>query len=202
MATKFHDTKIRNNIITMDPVKINEIQIYETPKNLKELRYFIGLVGHFKGFIRNYAKIIRPLTIHLKSKYKINLDSAALIAFREIKIQFQGQNVLCQPDFGKSFELKIDTDNFSLNSEFLQDGHTITFHSRLLNPKELNYSLEEKEILNIVWTLKKLKNYTDQGIELTIYTNFQYLKRWISEENSNSKMEQWRKILLRILTPI
>lgn len=191
----------------MDLEKIAIIQDYGIPRTLEQLRSFIKLTGRYKGFIRNYAKIMRPLTIQLtikniNNKIEIDLGPAALVAFKEIKNVFQKQIKLHQPDFSKPFELIIETSNFTFGAILSQDRHPITFISRILSPTEFNYTTNEKEILNIVWALQKLKNYANNEVNLTIYTNFQNLKHWISEENPNTKLEEWRKKLLRDLVSV
>lgn len=54
---------IKNGRITVDPRKTETIQKYPIPKTLKELRSFLGLTGYYRKFIRDYAKIVKPLTL-------------------------------------------------------------------------------------------------------------------------------------------
>ncbi len=67
---------------------------------------------------------------------------------------------------------------------------------RTLTRTEQNYSTNEKEMLAIVWALKKLRNYL-YGLtsNTTIYTDHQSLIFSISEDNPNSKLKRWKNFI-------
>lgn len=45
-----------------DPSKINAIQNYPLPKSQKEIKQFLGLLGYYRKFIKDFAKLTKPLT--------------------------------------------------------------------------------------------------------------------------------------------
>lgn len=53
-----------------DPAKISAIQNYQRPRNIKELRSFLGICNYMRQFIQNYAKIAQPLCNLLKGESK------------------------------------------------------------------------------------------------------------------------------------
>lgn len=197
---------ITHNKIKVDPQKIMTIRDYPTPQNLKQLRSFLGLSGYYRKFIKDYAKITKPLTIHLRgqngtiranqsAKIPITLDDIALNAFQRIKMLLQEKIELYQPDFSKPFDLTTDASNFALGAVLSQDRHPITFISRTLNSTEQNYATNEKEILAIVWALQKLRNYLYGIADLTIYTDHQSLIHSISDKNPNTKLKRWKNFI-------
>ena len=56
--------------IKVDQSKIKAIKDWVPPKNISELRSFLGLVNFYRRFIKDYAKIAVPLTNLLKSSVK------------------------------------------------------------------------------------------------------------------------------------
>lgn len=197
---------ISNGRIKVDPKKVETIENYPLPQTLKQLRAFLGLSGYYRKFIRNYASIVKPLTIFLQSedgqvsaklssKVKINLDEKAIEAFNEIKEKLKENIELFQPNYSKPFELTTDASNFALGGVLSQNNRPIIFISRTLNKTELNYATNEKEALAIVWALQHLRNYIYGIADLTIYTDHQPLTFAISEKNPNLKIKRWKAMI-------
>lgn len=49
-----------------NPTKIDAIRKWPVPKNQKELKGFLGILGYYRRFIRDFAKITKPLTAQLR----------------------------------------------------------------------------------------------------------------------------------------
>ena len=47
--------------IQTDPDKTSAVDTWPIPKNVKELRQFLGFTGYYRRFIENYAQIVQPL---------------------------------------------------------------------------------------------------------------------------------------------
>jgi hypothetical protein len=53
--------------VQVDPKKIESMQYWTHPKNLKILRGFLGLTSYYRKFFQNYGKIVAPLTSLLEN---------------------------------------------------------------------------------------------------------------------------------------
>lgn len=197
---------ISNGRIRVDPKKVETIEGYPLPQTLRQLRAFLGLSGYYRKFIKNYAAIVKPLTVFLRSeigqvssklssRVKINLDEKAIEAFNEIKEKLKENIELFQPDYTKPFELTTDASNFALGAVLSQNNRPIIFISRTLTRTEQNYATNEKEALAIVWALQHLRNYIYGIADLTIYTDHQPLTFAISEKNPNLKIKRWKAMI-------
>ena len=47
--------------IQTDPEKISALKEWPVPSNIKELRSFLGFAGYYRKFVREYAKLVKPL---------------------------------------------------------------------------------------------------------------------------------------------
>lgn len=48
--------------IKPDPTKVNAIENLLPPSNLKELKGFLGMTSYYRRFIKDYARVAKPLT--------------------------------------------------------------------------------------------------------------------------------------------
>ena len=54
--------------ITANPIKVQATQEIPPPQTIKDLRSFLGLSGFYRRFIKDYAKIAKPLTTLLREQ--------------------------------------------------------------------------------------------------------------------------------------
>ncbi|CAK1577917.1 unnamed protein product [Parnassius mnemosyne] len=85
-----HETAYLGHIITRDgikpnPDKISAVQKYPIPKNPKEIKQFLGLLGYYRKFIPDFARITKPLTQCLKKGKKVTIDNNYVKAFEKLK---------------------------------------------------------------------------------------------------------------------
>jgi hypothetical protein len=66
---------VGKNRVRVDPKKIEPMQGWMHPKTLKILRGFLGLTGYYLKFVKNYGKIVAPLTALLKRTLSLGLHS-------------------------------------------------------------------------------------------------------------------------------
>jgi hypothetical protein len=52
--------------VTTDPAKVQAVQDWLVPTDVKQLRGFLGLSGYYRKLIRNYGSITKPLSDLLK----------------------------------------------------------------------------------------------------------------------------------------
>jgi hypothetical protein len=60
--------------VRVDPKKIEAMKYWPHPKNLKSLCGFLGLIGYYLKFVKNYRKIATPLTTLLKKSLSLGLQ--------------------------------------------------------------------------------------------------------------------------------
>jgi len=87
--------------VATEPSKISAVVKWSQPKNVKELRGFLGLTGYYRKFIRHYGLISRPLTEMLKKGTPYLWTSVADTTFQQLKQALVQAPVLAILDFSK-----------------------------------------------------------------------------------------------------
>lgn len=111
--------------VVADPGKIDGAAQWPIPKNIRELRGFLGLTGYYRKFVRNYGVIAQSLTQLLK-KNAFQWGPEASKAFEELKSAMTSPHVLLL-DFSKAFVLETDALGQAVGAVLMQDGHPMHF---------------------------------------------------------------------------
>jgi hypothetical protein len=69
----------------VDPAKIEAVKEWEQPRNVIEVRSFLGLAGYYRRFIENFSKIARPMTNLLKKTKEFEWTPRCEQSFQELK---------------------------------------------------------------------------------------------------------------------
>lgn len=185
---------ITPNGIQPNPRKIAAITKLPLPKTHKEIKSFLGMIGFYRKFINNLAKLTKPLTLCLKKGKKVEHTDEFKKAFEICKAILCNDPILARPDFSKIFTLTTDASKFAIGAVLSQDGKPVCFASRTLNPREVNYSVTEKELLAIVWSVRYFRPYLF-GRHFKIKTDHKPLKWLESLKEPHSKLVRWKLLL-------
>ena len=128
------------------------------PDTYTKVKSFVGLVGHYRCFIKGFAKIAAPLydltsgdNKDKKSEH-VDLSPEAREAFDRLKAACLQAPILSFPDFNKPFLLEMDTSGRGLGAVLSQkqaDGryHPIAYASHVMNETEQRYHSNKQEFL-------------------------------------------------------
>lgn len=181
--------------VKSNPEKVKAIQSFPIPKTEKQIKSFLGLLGYYRKFIRNFSEITKPLTECLRKDRKIRLDERYIKCFEYCKQLLCKEPILQYPDFNKQFLVTTDASNVAIGGILSQgtigSDLPICYASRTLTKTEGNYSTIEKELLAIVWTIKYFRPYLF-GRKFTIITDHKPLTWLFSLKEPNSKLIRWR----------
>ena len=135
--------------------KVNAIVHMEAPKNLKQLRSFLGMVTYYRDMFPQRSHILSPLTDLLKSQNRFQWSPACNLAFKHMKALVASDTLLSYPDHSKPFHIETDASDLQLGAILKQDNKPVAFYTRKLTPAQRNYSTIETELLSIVETLRE-----------------------------------------------
>lgn len=181
--------------VKANPEKIRSIKDYPKPKDEKQIKQFLGLLGYYRRFIKDFAKHAKPLTQLLKKDVKFHWDESQETAFNHFKSILTTEPILQYPNWKEPFVLTTDASNFAIGA-ILSQGPVgkdlpIAYASRTLNKAETSYSTSEKELLAIVWAVKHFRPYL-YGQKFKIVCDHRPLTWLFNCKDASSRLVRWR----------
>ena len=135
--------------------RVQPILDMKEPKDLGQLRSFIGHVNYYKNMWPRRAHILAPLTTMTGKKFEWKDEHQK--AFERMKAVVAQDALLHYPDHNKPFVIESDASDYQLGAVILQDDKPVAYYSRKLNSAQQNYTTIEKEMLSIMETLKHFR---------------------------------------------
>lgn len=130
------------------------------PTSDKQLRGFLGLIGFYRHFIKNYASISFALTELLK-RDAFQRNSIAQLTFEEFRKAMIHAPVLALPDFTREFTIQIDASEMGI-AVVLTQKNSSTLYVCLAKKKIpilLNSSMHVRELHAITSAVQKWQCY-------------------------------------------
>ncbi len=144
--------------------KVRAVQDARQPRNMSELKSYIGLLTYYSRFLPNMASTLNPLYSLLKKATPWRWTVVEQRAFEASKKLLSSSEVLVHFDPNQELVLACDASAYGLGaviSHQMPDGteKPIAFASRALSETERRYSQVEKEALGIVFGVKHFHSY-------------------------------------------
>ena len=201
----------------LDPAGIESVKSIakNTPKTVGDVRKLLGLLGYFRRYIKDFARIARPLFQllnapkttetkitnsrgQLSSKTPISWDSSHQSALQTLLTCLTTPPILAYPDYTKPFVLHTDASEQGLGAVLYQkqDGvmRVIGYGSRTLNKAERNYHLHsgKLEFLALKWAIcEQFRDYLYYANSFTVYTDNNPLTYVLTTAKLNATTHRW-----------
>ena len=173
--------------------KIKTVADWIAPSSVEDIHCFLDFVKFYRIFIKDYSKIIVPLT-HLIGKDKFVWDEKAEEVFKMLKKAFTSASIFVHADFFKPFFLETDASDFELGlvlSQYGEDGwlHPITYYSCKFSTAEINYEIHDKKLLAIIDAFEEWCHLLEGAQHITmVYMDQKNLEYFMSTQVLN-----WRQ---------
>ncbi|KAA3470789.1 reverse transcriptase [Gossypium australe] len=135
---KFLGLIVSGDGIRVDPSNISAIIDWKAPRNVSEVRSFLGLAGYYRWFVKGFSMISTPMTKLLQKDVKFVWSEKCQQSFQKLKVLLIEAPILVQPELGKEFVIYSDA---SLNGlGCVEKCHVFTDH------KSLKYLMTQKDL--------------------------------------------------------
>jgi hypothetical protein len=104
-------TAVAGKGIRMSDDKLEAMREWETPKNVREVRSFLGLTNFYGGFVPHYSDVCSPLTALTGKDVPFVWSSECERAFTRLKELLRNDVFLAAFDWDKPVYLETDASN-------------------------------------------------------------------------------------------
>ena len=150
---------ISKEVIFVDPKKIEAIMNWPTPRNVTDVRSFMGIAGYYRRFFEGFSKVAHAITSLQKKGITFEWTPSCEESFQQSKNILTSAPVLKLADPKKDFMVCTDACGQGIGGVLMQDNHMICYESRKLKDHEKNYATHDLDLIAIVHALKMWRHY-------------------------------------------
>jgi len=180
--------------IAVDPTKVEAVVKWESPKSATEIRSFVGLAGYYRRFIKEFSKIVAPLTQLTRKDQPFTWTDKCEESFQELKRRLTSAPILVIPDVGKPFEVYCDASHLGLGCVLMKKKKTVAYASRQLKVHERNYPTHHLELAAIMFALKIWMHYLYDA-QFRVFSDRKSLKYSFDQKELNMRQRRWMEFL-------
>ncbi|XP_052172242.1 uncharacterized protein LOC127788168 [Diospyros lotus] len=184
--------------IEVDQFKVELIQKLPAPKNVRDVRSFLGHAGFYRRFIASFSTIAKPLCRLLVLDMPFEWTSKCQAAFEKLKNSLVSAPIIQSPDWSLPFELMCDASDYTIGAVLGQrkdkKPYVIYYASKTLNEAQKNYTTTEKELLAVVYALDKFRSYL-VGSLVIVFTDHAALKYLLTKQDAKPRLLRWILLL-------
>jgi len=156
---RFLGVVIEPNRIEMEKKKVDGVLSWPEPRNVKDVRKFLGLTNYYRRFIKDFTQVARPMNMLMRKDIKWKWRREQQKTFNELKRIFTTRLVLAAPDLDKEFRVEADALNYTTREVLLikcsdEIWRPVAFIFKSLSDTEKNYEIHNKEMLAVVRCLE------------------------------------------------
>eukprot|EP00873_Tetraselmis_striata_P029125 jgi/Tetstr1/449389/TSEL_003898.t1 len=179
--------------------KVEAINSLPAPKNVSDVRHFLGMATYYCRFLESFSLVKAPLTALTKKDAPWKWGAAEQQSFDAIKAMLVSTPVLRHPDWRRPFVLHTDWSRAGVGaclSQVDDNGveYAVSFASRMNTPVEANLSSYEGEVGAVVWAVQRFRFYL-YGNHFQLITDCKAMEWLRTTARLRGKLARWSLIL-------
>ncbi|XP_070028878.1 uncharacterized mitochondrial protein AtMg00860-like [Nicotiana sylvestris] len=108
--------RIFKNGIEVDKAKIEVTSKLPPPTSVKGVQSFLGHMGFYRLFIKNFSKVVNPLCKLLEKDAKLHFNDDCVKSFEQLKLKLTTTPIITAPNLGLPFELMCDASDVAIQA--------------------------------------------------------------------------------------
>ena len=179
--------------VATDPKKVKAVQGWPTPHCTKDIRSFLGLCSYYRNFIRGFSQVAAPMNRLLEKETEFTWTQECEAAFEHLKQALISAPILGYPRPGRQLVVDTDASDVGLGAVLsqVQDGEerVLCYASRSLLRPERNYCVTRRELLAVIFAVRKFKAYL--GGEVRLRTDHHALMWLLNFKEPEGQVARW-----------
>ena len=186
------------NIVSRDgiaasPDMVKAARQYPTPRSVKDVRSYLGLVSFYRRLIPKFAEIAKPLTELKRKNIQFRWEGRQQAALEKLK-ETEFRSGFGLPRLKSQCILTTDASKLAVAAILtqLRDGveRPIAFAIRQMIKAEQHYTSSEAEMLTVTWATKHFRCYL-YGKNFLVRTDHSALTYLHKFADNNSRLMCW-----------
>jgi hypothetical protein len=163
-----HEIKFLGHIVSdkgvaMDKEKIEEVVNWPEPRNVHEVRQFLGLCSYYRKYVKDFARFSAPLSELTRKGEVYQWDDRRQDAFDYLKDRLVSAPILSTSQDVGVYVLDVDASDIAVGAVLQQEQNgllrVIGYASRTFNHCERKYCITRKELAAVIFGLKQYRQY-------------------------------------------
>eukprot|EP00253_Pinus_taeda_P034845 PITA_34845 len=176
--------------IAVDPEKIRTIMEWPIPKDVADIRSFMGLAGYYRRFAEGFSRVAYPITSLQKKGRTFKWTAECQQSFEQLKHLLTTALVLSIAGPEKDYVVCTDASKEGVGGVLMQEGKVIAYESRKLKEHEQKYSAYDLELTVVVHALKMWRHYL-LGKKFLLMTDHHSLTSYFNQPTLNARQARW-----------
>jgi hypothetical protein len=127
---------------------------WPVPKDVVDIRSFVGITRYYCRFIEGFSKIAYPIMSLQNKGTKFNWSEKCQYSFNKLKELLTTAPILKVAYLDKDFTICVHASKEGLGGVLTQEGHLICYESQKLKEHEKNYVTHDLELATVIHALK------------------------------------------------
>jgi len=111
---EFLEVIIGEDRVKMEKEKMQGVIEWPVPRSVKDVQKFLMLANYYRQFVKDSAKIAKPLHEMIKKETKWSWGEKQQKVFEGLKEKFMTEPVLVTPNLDKEMRVKVDASDFAI----------------------------------------------------------------------------------------
>ena len=192
-------------VLNQIPARFAAVHDWPIPKNITDVRSFLGLCSYYRRFIAKFSTIASPLNRLLEAGQIFKWTHDCQTAFETLKAALTGDELMSYPDNDGLFIIDTDASDTGIGATLSQiqwwcertqkeEERPIAYASRSMTKPQRRYCTARRELLAIITFIQYFRYYL-LGKQFLIRTDHSALRWIMTFKDPVDQMARWLEIM-------